>query len=142
MDDAYTPRPVSRWYMAGAVLSLALMTFAVAASAMRLATDPSTLPLDERAQVQAEPMWLVVLFALAAVAGAAGGLMLVLRRRAAEPLLLVALAGAALWFVGLFVSPLRDLLATGQIAGAAALVAVAWTIFWFARHSRQRGWLR
>jgi hypothetical protein len=36
---------------------------------------------------------------------------------------------------------LRDLLSTDQIAMAIAIVAIVWTIFWFARHSRQRGWL-
>jgi hypothetical protein len=69
--------------------------------------------------------------------------MLILRRKSAEPLLLVSLIGIGVWFVGLFVnSELRDLLSTGQIAMAAIVVAIVWTIYWFARHSRQRGWLR
>ena len=31
---------------------------------------------------------------------------------------------------------------TVEIAMAIVVVLVAWTIFWFARHSRQREWLR
>ena len=69
--------------------------------------------------------------------------MLVLRRRQAEPLMLAALICSALWFAGWFVTgPLRELLSTSQIALWLFVVAIVWTIFWFARHSRQRGWLR
>jgi hypothetical protein len=69
--------------------------------------------------------------------------MLILRKRLAEPLLLIALFGITAWFAGLFVyARLRDLLSADQVAIAAIVVAVIWTIYWFARHSRQRGWLR
>jgi hypothetical protein len=143
MDDHYAPRPIARWYLAAAVASLLLMVLPLVGAVIHLTTDPATLPLDERAQYQAEPMWMVLAFGLAGLAGAIGGLMLVLRRRAAEPLLLAALIGIAVWFAGLFVNAqLRDLLSTGQIAVALAVVAIVWTIYWFARHSRQRAWLR
>jgi hypothetical protein len=36
---------------------------------------------------------------------------------------------------------LRDLLSADQFAVALVVVAIVWTIYWFARHSRQRGWL-
>jgi hypothetical protein len=61
----------------------------------------------------------------------------------AEPVLLVAMAGIAVWFAGLFINGrMRELLSTDQIAVAIVVLAIAWTIFWFARHSRQRGWLK
>jgi hypothetical protein len=86
---------------------------------------------------------MVLAFGLTGLAGAIGGLMLILKRRSAVALLLLALAAIAVWFAGLFVNgQLRDLLSTGQIAAAMVIVAIVWTIFWFARHSRQRGWLR
>ena len=143
MNDDYAPRPVAGWYMPAAVVSLILLSLPLVGSLIHLTTDPASLPLDERAQFEAEPMWMVLAFGLAGLTGAAGGLMLVLRRRLAEPLLLVAMLAIALWFAGLFInSELRDLLTTDQIAMAVAVVAIVWTIFWFARHSRQRGWLR
>jgi hypothetical protein len=143
MDEHYAPRPVAGWYMVAAVVSLVLMILPAAGALIHLTTDPSTLALDERAQFEAEPLWMVAAFGLTGLAGAVGGLMLILRRKSAEPLLLVSLIGIGVWFVGLFVnSELRDLLSTGQIAMAAIVVAIVWTIYWFARHSRQRGWLR
>jgi hypothetical protein len=43
----------------------------------------------------------------------------------------------------MFATPhFRDLMSTDQIAIVLVTVAIAWTIYWFARHSRQRGWLR
>jgi hypothetical protein len=143
MDEHYAPRPVAGWYMVAAVVALVVMALPLVGALIHLTTDPATLPLDERAQFEAEPIWMVAMFGLAGLAGAVGGLMLVLRRRPAEPLLLVALIGIGLWFAGLFVNPqLRDLLSTGQIAAAIIVVAIVWTIYWFARQSRQRGWLR
>jgi len=47
------------------------------------------------------------------------------------------------WFAGLLlISPVRDALSTNDIAVAAVVTIITWTIYGFARHSRQRGWLR
>ena len=129
--------------MIAAVVSLLLMILPFVGALIHLTTDPATLPLDERAQFKAEPLWMVAAFGLTGLAGAVGGLMLVLRRRPAEQLMLAALIAISVWFAGLFVNaPLRDLLSTDQIAVALVVVVITWTIYWFARHSRQRGWLR
>ena len=77
------------------------------------------------------------------MAGFLGSLMLVLRRRAADRMMLLSLAAMIVWLAGMFSTPsFRDLLSTDQIAVLLGVVAITWTIFWFARHSRQRGWLR
>jgi hypothetical protein len=104
MDEHYAPRPVAGWYMVAAVVSLVLMILPAAGALIHLTTDPSTLALDERAQFEAEPLWMVAAFGLTGLAGAVGGLMLILRRKSAEPLLLVSLIGIGVWFVGLFVN--------------------------------------
>jgi uncharacterized membrane protein YhaH (DUF805 family) len=143
MDDRFRRQPVAKWYIVAAIVSLLLMLLPLAGALIHLTTDPATLPLDERAQYEAEPLWMVLAFGLAGLAGTFAALMLIARRRAAQPLLIVALIAIAVWFAGLFVNAqLRQLLATGQIAIAIVVVAIVWTIFWFARHSNQRGWLR
>ena len=55
----------------------------------------------------------------------------------------VAGVAVAVWFAGLLlISPVRDALSTNDIAVAAVVTIITWTIYGFARHSRQRGWLR
>jgi hypothetical protein len=143
MDERFTPRPLARWYMPAAIVSLLFMVLGCAALAMHVTADPATLPLDQRALFEAEPRWVLAASAAGFIAGLIGGLLLVLRRKAAVPLLLVSLLGVLVWCAGMFVTPeFRDLLSTDEIAGLVVVVALTWTIFWFARHSLQRGWLR
>jgi hypothetical protein len=143
MDERFTPRPVAGWYMAAAIVSLVLMALGCVALAMHLTADQATLPLDQRALFQAEPKWVVAASDVGIIAGTLGALLLVLRRRAAEPLLLVSLLALLVWVVGMFATPsFRDLMSTEHIFIVIVTLAVTWTIYWFARHSRQRGWLR
>jgi hypothetical protein len=143
MDDRFTPRPVARWFTLAALGSLLFMLLGCAVYGMHICTDLATLPLDQRAMFEAEPRWVTSLLGVAAVVGTVGAILLLLRRRTAAPLLLVSLIVAVAWGVGLVAAPrLRDLLSTNDIAGVIIALALSWTIYWFARHSRQRGWLR
>jgi len=143
MDDRLSPRPVAGWYMPAAIASLLFMSLGCFALVMHVTSDPARLPLDERALFEAEPQWVLAASAFGFVAGALGSLLLVLRNKAAERALLASLLGMLVWLVGMFATPkFRDLLSTNQIAVLLAVVALTWTIFWFGRHSRQRGWLR
>ena len=141
--DAYTERPLASWYWVGAISSLLFMLLGCLVYAMHVYTDPATLSLDQRVMFKAEPAWVTMMLGVASIVGVAGAVMLLLQRKAAVPLLFIALIGFGVWFVGLMTAPrLRDLLSTTEIGVLIATVALAWTIFWFARHSRQRGWLR
>jgi hypothetical protein len=53
--------------------------------------------------------------------------------------LIASLAQNSAYFIN---SKLRGTLGSEEFLLPIILVAVEWTIFWFARHSRQRGWLR
>jgi type II secretory pathway component PulF len=69
--------------------------------------------------------------------------LLLLRRKLAEPLLLLSLAGVLVWFAGFLLVPaLREGMSSEALLIPLIIVAFTWTIFWFARHSRMRGWLR
>ena len=142
MDDRFTPRPIAGWYMIGAVASLLFGLAICALYGVRLATDPSTLAVDERALYDAEPTWVSAAFGLTGLSAALGGIFLLMGKRLAETLLLVALVAVVVWLAGLLLVPqLRDLLMTAEIVMAMVITALTWTIYWFARHSRQRGWL-
>jgi hypothetical protein len=143
MSDRFGRQPVARWYTLAALASLLFMLLGCAVYLLGVTTDPASLPLDERAARAAQPMWLVATNAVAVWTGALGALLLLIRRRLAEPLMLASLVAVVIWLGGLMLVPrLRDLLGTDDIAVAVAVSLITWTIFWFARHSRQRGWLR
>ena len=143
MDERFTPRPIAGWYIPAAVASLLFMLLGCVVYAMHILTDPATLPLDQRVMFEAEPRWVTTALGVSAAVGAAGAVMLLLRRKAAVRILLVSLVGAIIWCVGLFAAPrLRDLLSTNDVAVVIVAMLLTWTIYWFARHSRQRGWLR
>jgi hypothetical protein len=129
--------------MPAAIACLLFMLVGCAALVMHVTADPARLPLDQRALFEAEPKWDFAASAIGFVAGAFGSLLLLLRRRAAERALLISLLAMLVWLSGLLATPkFRDLLSTDQVAVLFVIVALDWTIFWFARHSRQRGWLR
>ena len=143
MDEAFAPRPVAGWFYIGAIASMLIMGLGCVALVMHVTADPRTLPLDQRTLFQAEPQWVLTASSFGFVAGLLGSILLLLKRRQAERVLLASFAGLLVWLAGIFTTPqFRDLLSTDQIAVLVVTVALSWTIYWFARHSRQRGWLR
>jgi len=143
MDERFTPRPVAGWFTVALLASLLFMALGCVGLVMHVTTDPRTLPLDQGALLEAEPQWVLAASSFGFVSGLIGSILLLLKRQQAERVLLVSFAGLLVWLVGMFATPrFRDLLTTNQIAVVLVIVALSWTIYWFARHSRQRGWLR
>jgi len=143
MDDTYAPRPLARWFWAAAAASLLFMAMGCVSYIIHVTVDTQSLPIDQRAVMEAVPVWMVAAFAVAVWVGLAGAVALVMRRKIAEPLLLVSLVAVLVQFSGYFVdSELRELTPADGLFIPIVIVLLTWTIFWFARHSRQRGWLR
>ena len=142
-DNRFSPRPVAGWYMIAAVASLLFMAFGCFAYVTHVTADPASIPLDQRAAFEAEPVWVTAAYAIAVWVGLAGAVMLVMKRKLAQPLLLVSLLAVLVWLAGMVAVPaLREAISANDLAVAIVIAAIVWTIFWFARHSRQRGWLR
>lgn len=142
-DDTYAPRPLASWYMAAAAGSLLFMVVGCGAYLLDVASDPATLPLDQRVVMEARPAWSLAAYAIAVWVGLAGAILLLLRKKLAQPLLLVSLLAAAVTFLPYAIVPgVRDNVTSNDIAVAVVVLVITWTIFWFARHSAQRGWLR
>jgi hypothetical protein len=143
MDDQYSPRPVAGWFIIGAVASLLFMGLGCVMYLTHVLTDPNSLPLDERAAYLAEPAWVTGAYAVAVWVGLAGTVLLVMKKKLAEAALGVSLVAVLVWIAGLLVvTPLRNAMSANDLIVALVVTALTWTIFWFARHSRQRGWLR
>ena len=141
--DPYAPRPLARWFYAAAIGSVLFMLLGVLMYVEHVTLDAATLPVDQRAAFLAEPQWVTAVFAAATWSGLAGTLLLLFRRATAVPVLLVSLLALAAWIGGLATTVLvRSLMSVNDWAVLIAIAAVVWTIYWFARHSRQRGWLR
>ena len=142
-DDQYSPRPVASWYMIAAIAAFVFMAAACGFYIAQVTADPASLTLDQRAIMEAQPQWLTGAYAVAVWLGLGGALMLLFRRKLAQPLLLISLAATAVWVAGLVLVPaVRQTISANDLAVAIIIAAVVWTIFWFARHSAQRGWLR
>ena len=142
-DDRYTKRPVAGWYMAAAIASLLFMLVAVGGYLVDVTTNPADLPIDQRVVAEARPIWGMAAYAIAVWAGLAGTVLLLLKKKLAQQLLLLSLAAAVVTFLPYALVPaVRDVITTNDIAVAIAILVITWTIFWFARHSAQRGWLR
>lgn len=143
MEERFGPRPVASWFMVAAVAALLFMALGCVSYVMHVFADPSTMPLDQRAAYAAEPAWITGAYAVAVWVGLAGVILLVLRRRLAEPALLLSLVATLVWLAGLvLVRDLRENMSANDLLVAIVVTALTWTIYWFARHSRMRGWLR
>jgi hypothetical protein len=104
--------------------------------------DPARLRLDERDLVAAQPAWQVWAYAVAVWVGLLATILLLFRRRVAEPLLLVSLTATFISFLPYAIVPvIRDGITTNDIALAIGILLVTGSIWSFARHSHQRGWL-
>ena len=142
MDERYAPQPVAGWFKFAALASIAFMALGCAGYLASVLVDPATLPLDQRNLMEARPLWMVCAYAIAVWVGLAGSVLLLMRKKLAEPLLLVSLVGAILTFAPYAVVPsVSNLVSTNDIAVAVVVIAITWTIYWFGRRSRQRGWL-
>ena len=143
MDDHFAPRPIAGWYMPAAIASLLFMLLGIVAYLMNVLADPANLTVEQQTLREALPTWLIGAQAVAVWVGAAGALMLVMKRKLAVPLMLVSLIAVLVWLAGLLlVTGVRENMSANDLLVAIVVTALTWTIFWFARHSRQREWLR
>ena len=143
MDERFNPRPVAGWLIIAAVGSLLFLGLGCIIYLMHVFTDPATLPLDQRAAYEAEPAWVTGANAVAVWVGLIGAILVVMRRKAGEWLLLISLVAVLVWLAGLIlVTPLRENMSANDLLVAIVVTVLTWTVYWFARHSRQRGWLR
>jgi hypothetical protein len=142
-ENPYSTRPVTRWFMPAAIASLIWYLLGCASYLYQVTLDPASLAVEQRAMVEAAPQWMYAAFAVAVWVGLIGAILLVLRRASAVPLLAVSLIAVMIQFSAYFVHrPLAESMGSDMLLVPIIIVAVTWTVFWFAYHSKKRGWLR
>ena len=141
--DPYAPRPLAGWFYAAAIGSVLFMLLGVLMYVQHVTLDPATLPVDQRAAFVAQPAWVTGAFAVTTWSGLAGAVLLALRRRIGPTVLLVSLIALIVWIAGLALTgDVRASMSVNDWVVVIAVAALVWTIYWFGRHSLQRGWLR
>lgn len=139
----HSPRPLAGWYMPAAIASLLFMGLGCVNYLMHVLSDPAGMTVEQRTVYEALPSWVTAAEAVAVWVGFAGTVMLVMKKKWAEPLLGIALLAVLVWLAGLLlVTGVRENMSANDLLVAIVVSVLTWTIFWFARHSRQRGWLR
>ena len=143
MNDESAVRPVAGWFTIAAIASVLFMALGCAGYLASVFADPSSLSLDQRNLLAARPIWMIAAYAIAVWVGLVGAIALLMRRKLSEPFLLVSLVAALITFLPYAVIPaVSGLVTTNDIAVGIGVLLITGTIWSFARHSRQRGWLR
>lgn len=142
MDENHETQPVASWFMVAAIAALLFMALGCVMFLLHVTGNPDTMDIEHRTAFLAEPSWVRIANGVAVIAGVVGTVLLVLKNRLAEAVLGLSLIAVVIWLVGLVVVPgLRENMSANDLLVAIVVTLLTWTIFWFARHSRQRGWL-
>lgn len=138
--------PPAKWFRPSSIFILLWMVLGVAMLAMDLMTTPeqaAALPEAQRLLRDERPLWLMIVFGVATVAGLLGAIALVLRKAAAVTLLTLSLAAVTLQF-GYTIVGMKAI----ERVGAAHALGVPGFIFlmgafslWVAITGRNRGWV-
>lgn len=143
MEDKTSLQPIAGWFKIAAIASIAFMALGCVIYLMQVTADREKLPIDQRAMLDAAPIWMWAAFAVAVWVGLAGTIALLLRKRLAVSLLGVSLVAVLVQFSSYLVVPqLRDLMSLDGFVVPVVIVLLTWTVFWFAWHSQKKGWLR
>lgn len=133
--------PKSFWI--GAIAVLLFMLVGVGGYLATVLTPLDQMPADQQAKMAVMPAWQTAIYAIAVWSGLLGAIGLLLRRRWAERVLLVSLIGAIGTFLPFAVlSQVRALATGGDALAAAIVIGLCAASYWFARYSKQKGWLR
>jgi hypothetical protein len=142
MTERFERQPTPRWYWVAAVASVLFMAAGCFDYLVDVTKNPATLPIDRRDVIMAEPTWEIGAYAVASWVGLLGTILLLFRRRSAEPFLVVSLIASFISFLPYAIVPaIRDNITTNDFALAIAILLITTSIWSFARHSKQQGWL-
>ena len=143
MDETQAaPNAVPGWFWVAAGLALVWEAIGCFMYYSQVTTDPATLPLDQRAMVEAAPAWTTAAFAASVGFGLVGAVLLLMRRKLAVSILLISLLAVVVQFSALLLVPaLRDRTPSDALLFPIVVLVVCYGIYMLARLAGRRGWL-
>ena len=129
-----------------ALTALLWNLFGLLVFVLQLAMTPAqraALPLEQQQIDSAMPLWVLLLFAVATIAGTAGSIALLLARRWAVPMLQLSLIAIVVQMLASYaLTPVWSLTGAAGLLLPALLILMVAAIWLFARSAARRGWLR
>ncbi len=142
-EQAQATTEIPAWYWIGAGLALVWEAIGCFMYISQVTTDPAALPLDQRAMVEAAPVWMTAAYAVAVWVGLAGAVLLLMRRKLAMPLLLASLISVIVQFSALLLVPaLRDRTPSDAYLLPIIVLVACYAIYSLAKLADRKGWLR
>ena len=145
IENAVERSVVPGWFWAAAIAALLfelIGCFFFAVEVRMSRADLSSLPLDQRAMLEARPGWFYIAFALAVGTGLVGSIGLLLRRSWAGSLLLASTVFAVIQFSSILIVPeMRQTTPSDALAVPIGVIICCYAIWQLARLARRRGWL-
>ena len=133
---------VPGWYWVVAVLCLLFELAGCYAYLLQVTVDPATLPVDQRALVEAMPIWAIAAYAVAVWVWMAGAVGLLLKKKFARGALFVSMIFVIVQFGGMLMIPeIRGSMSSDQLLGPLLIFALSYGYWQFSKIAWKRGWL-
>ncbi len=102
----------------------------------------SALPDAERGLYEDLPLWATSAFAIAVWAGVLGTLLLLLRKAIAYQVLIISFIAIIIQMIyNIFISEMLDVYGAGGLVLPIVVIVIAAFLIWFAKTSKNRGWI-
>ena len=143
MNDNRAVGVAPGWFTAAAIAALLWEILGCGLFLTTVLSDPSAMPLDQRAAIEATPTWMNAAWSFAVLVGLVGAVLMLMRNRKAEPLLLLSFLAVLVQFSGMFLVPqLRNLVESDDLFIPFVVAVICYGVWHLARHARKEGWLR
>ncbi|MBL1420016.1 MAG: hypothetical protein COC24_005840 [Alphaproteobacteria bacterium] len=133
------------WFWVVAIVALLWNLMGVFAFAMQVtmsASDMAQLPEAQRMALENNPMWFNIAFGTSVIAGALGCIFMLMRKSLAILAFIISFAAVLVQMLySFFLSEHMTDYGSGETIMPLMIIAVGAFLIWFARSSRDKGWI-
>uniref|UniRef100_A0A2A4YSA9 Sugar transporter n=1 Tax=OCS116 cluster bacterium TaxID=2030921 RepID=A0A2A4YSA9_9PROT len=136
---------LSMWFWIAAIVALLWNLMGVSAFFMQVsmsADDMAKLPEAQRMALEANPTWFNIAFGTSVIAGALGCVFMLMRKSLAILAFIISFAAVLVQMLySFFLSEHITDYGPGEVVMPLMIIAVGALLIWFARSSRDKGWI-